>query len=178
MFHINSNSQFLINLERLIISDEIMVRLLFYPSSGWDEENQRELYDPLDSRNPNLVNEDSDEYWEIVKDKFRKGSKRMQIEDVKSVVLYMHEGRERPIWGNSFINTKEVVFKIVAHEDFEEDTRISRISSRLSYLLTHEIEIAGYGKLRLSGKNYRESPLGNRLQEDIYLYNVLSKSKG
>ena len=106
----NSNSQFLFNLEKLIISDEIMMRLLVYQPAGWDEENQREIYDPLDERLPNIVDENSDDYWELVEDKFRKGYKRMHIENIKSAVLYVHEGRERSIWGNPYFNTKEVVF--------------------------------------------------------------------
>lgn len=173
----NSNHLFLTNLEKLIINDDEMMRLLVYPCAGWNETTQEEIYDPLDSRLSNIV-DDSKKYWDLVEDKFRKGSKRMQIEETKSAVLYMYEGRERPIFGNAYLNKKEVVFRIVMSEDFEVDSRISRISDRLSYLLTREIEIAGFGKLSLVGKNPRESPLGNRLQEDVYQYTVLAKARG
>lgn len=173
----NTNRLFLTNIEKLIINDETMMRLLVYAPEDWNEELQKEIFDPLDERLPNIV-DDSKKYWELVEDKVRKGSKRMRIESTKSAVLYIAEGRERPIFGNNYLNKKEVAFRIVVNEDFEVDDRISRISDRLSHLLMRESEVAGYGKIDIVGKNPREAPLGNRLQEDIYSYIVLSKSGG
>lgn len=174
----NTNNLFLTNLEKRLINDEVLIRLLHYPPYGWDEDTQTLILDPLDSKLPNLVDVNSDLYWDIVEEKFRQGSKRMEIENVKSAVLYMFEGRERGLFGNPYVNKKEVVFKIVINEDFEVDNRISRISDRIGYLLMRESEIAGYGTIGIVGKNPREAPLGNRLQEDIYYYHVMAKPNG
>lgn len=173
----NSNSQALTNIEKILINDEILMRLLFYPPSKWDDEKQVMIPTPLDDSLPNVV-DGSKKYWNIVKDKFRKGSKRMQIEHTKSAVLYMHEGRERPVFGHPYMHTKEVTFRIVINEDFEIDNRISDISERIGQLILHRNDIAGVSKLRLVGKNPREAPLGNRLQEDTYVYNILNVGGG
>lgn len=169
----NSNSQFLTNIEKLIINDEILMRLLVYAPSTWDEDKQVMIPPPLDESLPNIV-DGSRKYVNYAKEKFRKGSKRMRIEHTKSAVLYMHEGRERPVFGNSFMHTKEVTFRIIVNEDFEIDNRISDISDRLAQLLLHQKGIAGVSSIKLVGKNPREAPLGNRLQEDTYSYNILT----
>lgn len=166
------NSQFLTSIEKVLISDEILMRLLYYPPMGWDESKQKEILDPLDERLPNIVNENSDEYWEIVEDKVRKGYKRMSVEHTKSAVLYMHEGRDRTKYHNNFIHVQELIFKIVVHEEFEIDNRISDISSRISYLIEQKSGITGGGKIRFVASNPREAPVANRLKEDIYSYNI------
>lgn len=169
----NSNSAFLNAIEKILINDEELMRLLVYEPSRWDDEKQILIPTPLDTVLPDIV-DGSKKYWEITKDKVRKGNKRYKIEATKSAVLYIHEGRERPVFGNSYATTKEVVFRIIIHEDYEVDYRISDISTRIGELLLHKPKIAGVSSIRLIGKNPREAPLANRLQEDIYSYNVLS----
>ena len=173
----NTNELYLTNIQKILFTDETLMRLLVYPPRGWDEIKQIEILDPLNPLLPNIV-DDSYEYWQIVEDKVRFGSKRMQIENIKSAVLYMFEGTERPYFGNPYLSKKQVVFKIVVNEEFEVDKRISRISDRISHLIMRTSEVAGYGIIVQVGKNSRESPLGNRLQEDIYEYTVMTKANG
>lgn len=166
--------EFLTRIEKVLISDEEFVRLLKYPPMGFDETTQTMIPDPLDESLPNLV-DDSDEYWELVSDRFRKGLKRTDIENDATVIVYMYEGRERKVFGSPLFSTKEIRLRIFIQELYESDSRISRLTTRIKQLLINEIGLAGYGKLNLSGISQYDAPLGYRCSEISLTFNILTK---
>lgn len=153
---------FMNNIERILIADEELMRLLFYKPAGYDIDSQTQILDPLDEALPNIVDTDSDDYWELVKDRIRKGDKRTNINDDSKCIIYLQEGRERSIWGNAFQVEQDVILSILIHEDYEDDYRMSRIRDRVFELLIHRKGMAGFGKFESVGSDPRDAPKGFR----------------
>lgn len=167
---------FLKNIEQVLIKDEILMRLLKYQPEDLTGVS------PLDDSLPEVVpdfdtakEDEIDEYWELVNERFRRGLKRTDIENESIVVIYMYEGRKFRIFGNDQLSKQEVRFTILAHESYESDSRFSWISDRLSYLLAGEKYIAGIGKLRFVSSKPFEAPLGYRKVEETYEFTTNTK---
>lgn len=173
--NVASMFKFMTNIEVVLKSDEELLRLLVYRPKGYDIENKMRYLDPLDESLPNLVNENSDEYWELVDDRIRKGEKRAEIEKDIKCYIYMHEGRDRSVFSNACIIEQEVVFGIYIHEKFESDWRMSRIKDRISHLLVHEIGMAGYGKFEYIGGDPRDATTGYRRIDYRYVFKTAKK---
>lgn len=164
--YLGKSANYLINIEETLIKDEILMRLLYYkPQSDT-------TLDPLDPNLPDIVDEDSLEYWDIVTERVRRGSKLSDIVNKQLVVIYLYHGRERSVFRNRTLSTQEVKFDIYIHESYESDFRMDRIRNRLSQLLMGEIGIAGIGRMRKIGTNDREAPIQYRKKEDIYVYST------
>jgi hypothetical protein len=153
---------FMTRIEKILIQDEELLRLLTYKPMGFDEKAQTAIPDPLSSDLPNLVDVNSSEYWTLVKDRIRKGDKRTNINDDSKCVIYLQEGRERSIWGNAFQVNQEVILSILVHEDYEDDFRMSRIRDRVYELLIHKKGMAGFGKFESIGGDPRDTVKGFR----------------
>lgn len=156
-------------IEEVLIKDETLMRLLKYPPK--DATNP----DPLDPVLPNVVDEFSDEYWNLVDEKFVKGSQKTEVEEDSTVIICMYEGRNRPVLSSYILSKQEIRFGIIIHEDYEVDRRISRISARIADLISNRPEFVGYGALRPVGKNPSSAPVDFRRQEDIYTYMTNSR---
>lgn len=153
---------FMTNIEKILIKDEELLRLLTYKPMGFDEKTQKEIPDPLSTELPNLVDPNSPDYWNLVKDRIRKGDKRTNINDDSKCVIYLQEGRERSVWGNAFQVNQEVILSILIHEDYEDDFRMSRIRDRVYALLIHKKGMAGFGKFESIGGDPRDAAKGFR----------------
>lgn len=153
---------FMNNIEKVLIADEELLRLLTYKPMGYDEQTHTEIPDPLSSDLPNLVDTTSKDYWNLVRDRIRKGDKRTNINDDSKCVIYLQEGRERSVWGNAFQVDQEVILSILVHEDYEDDWRMSRIRDRVYELLIHRQEMAGFGKFESVGGDPRDAAKGFR----------------
>lgn len=168
--------EFLDNIEIVLINDEDFMRLLKYKPQGRDSSTNLINPDPLDETLPNVVNENSEDYWKLVEERFRRGIKRTDIENDAIVLVYMYAGRERPLFRNHFFSKQEVKFRVFAHEVFEKDSRIERIISAIKKALIRESEIAGLGTIELVGVNEYEAPLGYRTSELVL--SLLINTKG
>jgi len=169
--------EFLDNIEIVLINDEDFMRLLKYKPKGRDAGTNTIHPDPLDyDALANVVDEDSEEYWKLVEERFRRGIKRTDIENDAIVLVYMYAGRERPLFRNHFFSKQEVKFRVFAHEVFEKDSRIERIISAIKKALIRESEIAGLGTIELVGVNEYEAPLGYRTSELVL--SLLINTKG
>ena len=168
--------EFLDNIEVVLINDENFMRLLKYKPQGRDSATNAINPDPLDETLPNVVNENSEDYWKLVEERFRRGIKRTDIENDAIVLVYMYAGRERPLFRNHFFSKQEVKFRVFAHEVFEKDSRIERIISAIKKALIRESEIAGLGTIELVGVNEYEAPLGYRTSELVL--SLLINTKG
>lgn len=168
---------FMLRIEKLLINDEVFMRLLKYPPQWYeDDEGNVTMHDPLDDELPDVV-DDSPEYWKLVKDRFRKGTKSTIVEDSsneKKVIVYMSEGKRRPQFGNYQLAKQQVVFNIYIHEIFESDYRISRIIDRLRYLLLHE-HVSGIGKMEDVGGDFKDAPTGYRGYRYSFVFSTKSK---
>ena len=175
--NIASMFKFMTNIEKVLMNDEHLLRLLKYRPRGYDEENQVEYLDPLDDRLPNVLDTSSDEYWRFVIDRIRKGEKRIKLENDVKCFIYIHEGVDRSIFGNACVIEQEVVFGVYIHEEFESDWRMSRIKDRLTHLLVHQIEMAGYGKFEYIGGDLRDATTGYRRIDYRYIFRTAKRRK-
>jgi len=165
---------FMNNLYKVLIEDEELIRLLYYKPMGFDSNTKTNIPDPLSHELPNLVN-DSKQYWDIVKDRIRKGEKRAKIEEDIKCYIYMHEGTDRSIFGNICSIHQQVIFSVYIHEEFEQDWRMSRIKDRLTSLLVFTIGLAGYGKMEYVGGDPRDATTGYRRIDYRYMFNTKKK---
>lgn len=162
---IGSMPYYLNMIEQILINDEIFMRLLKY------QPEEITGVSPLDESLPNVV-DDSEEYWDLVNERFRRGNKRTDIENDSIVIVYMYEGRARTVWKNQYLTNQEIRFSIFIHHSFESDSRISLISDRIGRLILDRDNHIGYSPPRLLGKNPYEAPMGYRKQEDTYLITI------
>lgn len=152
---------FMTEIEKRLIKDEQLLRLLTYKPQGYDEKLEKEHPDPLSSSLPDLV-DGSKQYWALVKDRIRKGDKRTDITDNSKCIIYLQEGRERSKFGNAYFVEQEVILSILIHEEYEDDFRLSKIRDRVFELLIHQKGMAGFGKFESVGSDPRDAPKGFR----------------
>ena len=164
---------FFTSIYQRLIEDEELMRLLKYNPKGYDKEGNYSP-DPLDPALPNLVDADSDEYWQLVDERIILGEKTSDLLESKLCKIYIYEGRRRPVFENYLVATQEVYIDIFIHETFDRDLRISRISDRINELIALE-RIAGFGKLEYKAGNPREAPTHYRRFLHQYTMNVSKK---
>lgn len=161
-------SDVLVKFEQILINDEIFMRLVKYPPESDDNGNGKH---PLDESLPSVV-DDSDEYWELVDDRIRRGQKSSKMENETKVVVYLHEGRRRPYWGFHNLAIQEIKIAIYAPESFESDMRISKLSDRINYLINLHKEIGAFGMVEYIGGNSYQAPQMYRMYEHTYKVHV------
>lgn len=165
---------FMTNLE-VALQDEELMRLLVYKPQGYDEKLKQLTPDPLDSSLPDLL-DGSKKSWDLLRDRIRKGDKRTDIDDDSKCILYLQEGRERPVFGNAFFVKQEVIIGVLVHEDFEDDWRMSRIRDRIYEILIHTVGVAGFGKLESNGGDPYDAPEGFRRMDYRFLFSNNKKT--
>jgi len=139
------------NIYQKLINDEELIRLLYYyPQSSTTP-------DPLDSSLPNLVDNESETYWEIVQERVLLTEKINNIEDKKLCRIYMFTGSRRPDYKNHLLVTQEVYIYVFVHEEYDKDLRLLWISDKIAELLALE-PVAGIGKLEYAGGDPRDAP--------------------
>lgn len=152
---------FMTEIEKRLIQDEQLMRLLVYRPMGFDDKNEVEYPDPFSDTLPDIV-DGSKAYWALVKDRIRKGDKRTDITDSAKCIIYLQEGRERSKFNNAFFVDQEVILSILVHEEYEDDFRLSRIRDRVYELLMHRKGMAGFGMFESVGSDPRDAPKGFR----------------
>lgn len=140
---------------QVLIADEELMRLLNYLPQGYF--NNEYHVDPLDDSLPNLVDVDSDDYWQMVDERIILGEKTSDLLESQLCRIYIYEGRRRPVFESHVVATQEVNIDIFIHESFDRDLRITRITDRINELIALE-RIAGFGKLEYTAGNPREAP--------------------
>lgn len=150
-----------------LIKDEQLLRLLNY----LPEEVTN--IDPLDESLPDLVDEDSEDYWTLVESRIRLTEKTSDLITKPKCIIYIGLGRRRPVFGNHILVTQEILVNVYVHENFETDLRHSRILDRINDLIVMR-ELAGVTRLDYIAGNPRVSPPQYTKYEHIYGY-VTSK---
>lgn len=146
-----------------LIKDEKLLRLLtYYPQ---DANN----LDPLDKRLSNIVDVESDEYWEIVADRIRLAEKTSDLILKPKCIIYIGLGRRRPVFGNHILVTQEINISIYTHQDFEADMRHVWILDRINELIVMK-EISGLTRLDYIAGNPRVAPVHYIRYDHIFGY--------
>lgn len=161
----------MLQFEKKLREDEILMRLLAYPPQSANNPP------PLDSSLPDIVDEESDEYWELVDKCIMSGVKTSDLENNAFCRIYLSEGRRRPIFGNDFIVTQEIYVEIFAHEDFEKEKRIAMIMDRVNEILVNN-RTTGFGTVKFAYSNPQDSPQFFRSHYSAYIINMLARVKG
>ena len=167
-----STLDFFARIYRRMYEDEELMRLLTYDPMGYRD--GKYYKDPLDGTLPNIVDQDSDTYWELVDERVVLGEKSSDLETKAICRVYVYEGRIREVFGNYHFLTQEVNVDIFIHEKFDKDLRLSRIKDRVAELIALE-RLAGYNRLDYKAGNPREAPTHYR--RFLHQYEMLVKKK-
>ncbi len=161
----------MLQFEKKLREDEILMRLLAYPPQDGDTPP------PLDDSLPDIVDVESDEYWEAVNRCVMSGEKTSDLENKAFCRIYIKEGRNRPIYGNSLIETQEIYIEIYVHEDFEKEKRLAMIKDRIGQLLTNS-RVTGFGMVRFAFSNPQDAPQYFRSHYVAFEVNIPSSRNG
>ncbi|MFS0643677.1 hypothetical protein [Siminovitchia sp. 179-K 8D1 HS] len=156
------------NIYQKLIKNETLLRLLYYPPMSARNP------DPLSDQLSNLVNPESEEYWNLVDDRIMLAEKTSDLEDRPLCRLYVYAGRRRPVFNNYQLATQEVIINVFTHEYFEKDMRSVWISDVLNEILTLK-RISGFGQLEYAGGNPLVAPAGYKQYQHIYRYSDSKK---
>lgn len=153
------------NIYTKLRQDEELMRLLHYKPSDYTLKRPG----PLDTSLPDIVNENNDEYWDIVDMTIRKAVKTTEIQEKGICRLYLYAGRRRSRFENYLVVDQEVVIDVLVHEVFDKDDRLNWIIDRINELVALE-RIAGVGKLEFVAGNGRKAPTGYSKYELMYKF--------
>ena len=120
----------LLNIYEILRKDETLMRLLYYPPKG-----SGNLKSPLDPTLPNLVDENSDVYWDLVDERILLQPKLNDIELKPLARIYVVQGNSRKDLVNLTLTIQEIDVHIYTHDLYEKDLRNADIHDRVSDLL-------------------------------------------
>lgn len=164
------------NVYKKLISDEILMRLLSCKPEGYDQEGNYHP-NPLSDEIENIVDIESDEYWEKVDRSVILGNKISDLENDSLCRIYITENRSRPVFGNTYMNTQEFSVDIYIHEEYENEYRMSMISDRINELLVNNY-ITEYARVRYAYGNPKEAPKYYRSFYNVYEVTMPSRIRG
>lgn len=158
---------------RILIQDETLMRLLYYyPLDATHPE-------PLDVKNPNIVDPESEEYWNIVDDRVLLAEKFSDIINKDICRIYITQGRRRPVFGNYLLATQEIIISIYTHENYEKDMRSAWIADRINELIAlADIDGMLGDKLEYVAGNPRVAPVHYKRYDTVYEYTTSKASGG
>lgn len=160
---------------KILRLDEVLLRLLWYPSENFDEG----VLHPMDERLPYLIpfTDDEDkntiseeEYWNIVDTVIVSGEKAQEIEEDKLCRLYIYPGRRRPVFRSYVMAKQEIKIDVYIHEDYSDDYRLEWINDRINELLALERVEGAIGKLDYAAGNPRVAPMGYSKYEHMFVF--------
>ena len=151
--------------------DEELMRLLNYEP----EDHFKKIPDPLDPSLPNIVDEYSEKYWEIVENSIKTAIKSPNIELEAMCRIYLYAGRRRPDANSFLIANQEVVVDILVHDSFTKDMRLEAISDRVNELLALERIDGAYSWVEYVGGAPRHAPTFYSSYEHNFLFHMNKK---
>lgn len=148
---------------KVLSEDEELIRLLWYlPYNG-------EREDPLSDQLDDLVDKDSDLYWDIVDERILLRKKLNDIEDKKLCRIYFNVGKSRPVFNNHLLAEQDFMIFIYTHDDYESDMRNTWISDRINNLIVNK-GIAGIGEIKMKGGDPLDAPKEYTLYRHVYSF--------
>lgn len=129
---INGRAATMNKVYQALANDEHMLRLLAYPylDSNGNYQDCLKLPD-------NIV--DSSTHPKVTSEHIIRTAKLDEIETIQSCMLFLHQGKRKPVFGNKLLAKQEILVDVLVHNNFQEgDYRMDDICDRLDYLLVHE----------------------------------------
>lgn len=140
------NYTLLADIYKTLITDETLLRLLYYPPESLADS----IPDPLSDHNPNMLDKPREELWSIIQDAIKKVPP-IESPVLKRAHIYIYPGKRTPNRQNNSYSKKQVIFDVVSHFDFEDvDFRSMRITDRLCELFVNK-NVAGINKTEDAG---------------------------
>ncbi|SNZ09939.1 hypothetical protein SAMN05421503_1428 [Terribacillus aidingensis] len=140
------NYSMLADIYNTLSSDESLLRLLHYPP----EDLFNTQPDPLSEDLPNITEMDEETKWNIIKKSIKKTKVTSDLTTPQCRLMF-YMGRRAADVNNDKYSTKQIIFDVIAHSDYEnEDFRTMRITDRICQLLLHQ-NVAGINKTKDAG---------------------------
>lgn len=155
----------------ILRTDEELMRLLVYPSENLGEN----IPHPMDYDLPDIVDEDSELYWEQVDNHIQLKEKSTNIEDEALARLYIYPGRRRPYYTNYLMARQEIIIDVLVHESYLADMRLEWINDRLAELLALERLTGSIGMLDYTQGNGWQAPIGYSKYQHMFVFGTTKK---
>ena len=132
----------------ILISDETLLRLLYYPPADLRSKQPNPLSETL----PNIIvdqeenEQEIEDMWNIRDRHILRSSKDDDLEDNQLCRVYIYLGKTRSSIINKSIAKQEIVIDVFCHNLYGVDLRLESISSRLNELLVDK-RIFGLGRV-------------------------------
>ncbi|MCK9544821.1 MAG: hypothetical protein M0R03_22640 [Novosphingobium sp.] len=122
----------------ILVKDEILLRLLYYPSEDFDDS-------PLSDDKPNILNKSTTEKWDIINELIKTTNKTSDLTEESRCRICVYMGNRRETRNNAVAN-QQVVFDIYAPIDWDEISfRLTQICDTIDKLFCGQ-RITGLGK--------------------------------
>lgn len=157
----SNQKKMFISMHNLLIEDEKLLRLLYYPPTNLRNEQPNPLSDDLE----NIL--DREDVWDIRDKHILLTSKSDDLVESEICRIYVYPGKIRPSLKNFTTMKQELVVDIFCHYRYERDLRMMSITDRLSDLLFNE-RIHGLGKIDYRNGYDFNSPKGYQAYRHIY----------
>lgn len=123
---------------QILKNDEHLLRLLHLPYKDANGHYQ----DPLDETLPNIIG--TPEQYKIGSENIINTIKLDEVSVVQECMVFVHQGKRRPVFGNKLLARQEILIDVLVHNDYQEyDYRLDDICDRLDYLLVHNRIVMG-----------------------------------
>ena len=163
---VNRMADMINKITAILIQDETLLRLLYYPPKS------AKYPDPLDPSLPDM--KDREDVWEIIDDRILNVTKVSDLEDYDKCRVMVTAERRRPVFGNYLMANQGILISVVAHENYEKDGRIARISDRINDLLVHEY-VGAIGKIDYVKGDPRVAPRLYYRYDHVYEYQTMKR---
>lgn len=139
------------NIYQVLISDEELLRLLYYkPKSARNP-------DPLSDELPNILDKDISELWDFRDERIVQAEKTSDLVDKEICRMYVSMGRRRGRFDNDRLVNQEVIIGVFTHESYD-DLRQEWIMDRINELIALERFNSTYGRLEYVAGDPRVAP--------------------
>lgn len=160
----SSQKRMFISIHDLLINDEDLLRLLYYPPTSL--RNQQP--DPLSDELENVLDMELDKIWDIRDHHIPLSSKDDDLVGNELCRIYLYPGKIRPSLNNFMTMKQEIVVDVFCHYSYiEADQRMMMITDRLSDLLFNE-RVHGLGKIDYRNGYDFNAPKGYQSYRHIF----------
>lgn len=160
----NNQKEMFTDIHDLLINDESLLRLLYYPPANLTMERPEPLSDTLD----NILDMDIGELWKIRDDHILESSKSDDLENKAICRVYLYPGKIRPSFRNKVAIKQEIVLDIFIHYSYDVDHRMLLVTGRINELLFNERVRYGLGKIDYQNGYDFVAPKGYTSYRHIY----------
>lgn len=161
---LNKQRKMFTNIHDLLINDETLLRLLYYPPAKLTMNRPEPLSDELD----NILDMDMGEVWRIRDDHILESSKSDDLENKAVCRIYLYPGKIRHSLKNKRAMKQEIVLDVFVHYSYDIDHRMMSITGRLSELLFNERARCGLGRIDYRNGYDFVAPKGYTSYRHIY----------